>query len=186
MLMYKILFLRLLLLVKCLKLIRFNLHLLVKIKIKIKGKVIIRRIKIIINNPINPRLILLMTNTRTNLLNFSLSVARIIIRKIFHNVLRLVSSFKGPGGLLHPPYCHNHFLLSNRPNWSLMNNLLPLPCLMYLCVPMTPRRTKLQSLLKPNIILLQKRNLMIHHLRWFNLLHQLHLLTVIFISNDRA
>jgi hypothetical protein len=70
-LMYKILLLQLLLPVKPLRLIRFNLHLPVKIKIKRKGRVRIKRIKIIINNPINPRLILLMTKKRKTSLSLS-------------------------------------------------------------------------------------------------------------------
>jgi hypothetical protein len=95
--MYKIILLQLLLLVKLLKLIRFNLHLAVKIKIKRNGRERIRRKKIIINNPINPRLGLLMIKKIVNLIILVLSVVRIIIRKIVHDVLRLLSSYKGPG-----------------------------------------------------------------------------------------
>jgi hypothetical protein len=64
--MYKIL-LEILLPVNLLKLIQFNLHLPVKIKIKRKGRVRTRRKKIIINNPINPSLNLLMTKKSENL-----------------------------------------------------------------------------------------------------------------------
>jgi hypothetical protein len=142
-LMYKILLLRVLLPIKPLKLIQFNLHLPVKIKIKIKGRVRIKRKKIIINNVINPRLILLMTKKNTNLVILALSVVRIVIRKIVHDVLRLLSSCKAPGHLLHLPFFHNHFLLSSRPSWSFMTNLLPLPHIMSLCVLVTPRRTNL-------------------------------------------
>jgi hypothetical protein len=95
-LMYKILLLQLLLPVKPLRLIRFNLHLPVKIKIKRKGRERIRRTKIIINNLINPRLSLLMTKKSANLIILVLSVVRIIIRNIVHDVLRLLSSCKGP------------------------------------------------------------------------------------------
>jgi hypothetical protein len=153
MLMYKILLLQLLP-IKPLRLIRLNIHLSVKIKIKRKERVRIRRIKIIINNSISPRLILLMTKKSANLVIFVLSVVRIIIQNIVHDVLRLLSSYKGPRHLLHLSFCHNLFLLSSRPNWSFMTNLLPLPHLLYLCVLVTPRTTKLQSLLNPKIILL--------------------------------
>jgi hypothetical protein len=113
-------------------------------------------------------------------------VVTIIIRKIVHDVLRLLSSCKGPGSLLHLPSCHNRFLLSNKPNWSFMNNLLPLHHLMSLCVLVTPRRTKLQSQLEPKIILHQRRKLTIYQLHWFDILSQLHLQTILFISNDWA
>jgi hypothetical protein len=73
------LFLQLLLPVKPLRLIRFNLHLPIKFKIKRKGRVRIRRKKIIINNPINPRLGLLMTKKNANLVILVLFVVRIII-----------------------------------------------------------------------------------------------------------
>jgi hypothetical protein len=155
-----------------------------KKKKKRKGAKRIRRIRIIINKPINPRLSPLTKKKSANLIILVLFVVRIIIRKIVHNVPRLLSSCKGSRHLLHPPFCHNLFLLSNSPNWSFMTNLPPLPNLMYLCALVTPRRTKLQSLLEPNIILLQKRKLMIHHLHLFNLLHKLHLPTILFILND--
>jgi hypothetical protein len=119
---------------------------------------------------------------RKNLVILVLSMVRIIIRKIVRDMLRLLSSCKGPIQLLHLSFCHNLFLLNSRPNWSIMTNLLPLPHLMYLCVLVTPRRMKCQSLLEPKIILLLKRKLMILH--WFNLLHRLHLPTTLFISND--
>jgi hypothetical protein len=179
-LVYKIL-LQLLLLVKLLKLIHLNLHLPVKIKIKRKGRERIRRTKIIIINSINPRLILMMTKKSANLVILVLSVVTIIILNIVHDVLRLLSSCNGLGHLLHLLFCDNLFLLSNGPNWSFMTNLPPLPHIMYLCVLVNPRRTNLQFLLVPNIILLQKKKLMIHHLHWFNLLHQLHLPMVLFI-----
>jgi hypothetical protein len=125
-----------------------------------------------------------MIKKSENLVILVLSVVRTIIRNIVRDVQRLLSSCKEPGHLLHLSFCHNLFLLNNRPNWLFMTNLLPLPHLMYLCVLVTPRKMKLQSLLEPKIILLLKRKLMIHLLHWFNLLHQLHLPMVLFISND--
>jgi hypothetical protein len=50
-----------------------------KIKIKRKGRVRIKRMKIIISNLINPRLNLLMKKKKTNLVILTLSVVRIII-----------------------------------------------------------------------------------------------------------
>jgi hypothetical protein len=152
-LMYTILLLRPLLLVKLLKVILFNLRPPVKIKIKRKGRVRIRRKKIIINNLRKQKPILLMTKTNTSLTILSLSMVRIIIQNIVDDLLRLLSSCKGSGHLLHRSFFHNLFVLSSRPNWSFMTNLLPLPHLMYLCVLVTPRRMKLQSqlVLSPNI-----------------------------------
>jgi hypothetical protein len=180
-LMYKILLLRLLLPVKPLRSIESNLHLLVKIKIKIKGRVRIKRIKLIINNLINPRLVLLMIKKSENLVILVLSVLRIIIRNIVQDTLMLLSSSKGPRHHLHLPFFHNLFLLNSRPSWLFMTKLLPLPHIMYLCVLVTPRRSNLQLLLDPKIILLLRRNLMIHHLHWFNLLLRLHLPMALFI-----
>ena len=126
-----------------------------------------------------------MIRISINLDILSLFVVMIITRKIVHDAPRLLSSSKGPKILLHSSFCHNLSLLSNRPNWSFMTNLLLLPHHMSLCVLVTPRITKLQSQLEPKIILLRKRKLIIYHLCWFNLLH-LHLQMVLFISNDRA
>jgi hypothetical protein len=42
-----------------------------------------------------------------------------------------------------PAILSQPFLLSNKPNWLFMTNLIPLPHLMYLCVLVTPRRMKL-------------------------------------------
>jgi hypothetical protein len=77
--MYKILLLLLLLPVKPTRLTLFNLHLPVKIKIKRKGRARINRKQIIINNPTNPRLSLLMTKKSTNLVILVLYVERIVI-----------------------------------------------------------------------------------------------------------
>jgi hypothetical protein len=183
-LMYKMLLLRLPLLVKPLRSIQFSLCLPINIKIKRKGRVRKKRIKLIINNPKNPRLILLRIKKKKILVILVLSVVRTIIRKIVQDVQRLLSSCKEPRHLLHLSFCHNIFLLKNNPNWLFMTNPLPLPPLMYLCVPVTPRKMKLQSLLKPKIILLLKRKSMIHLLHWLNLFHPLHLPMVLFISND--
>jgi hypothetical protein len=125
-----------------------------------------------------------MIKKRISLVILVLSVVRIIIRKIFHDVLRLLSSCKGPRHLLHLLLFHTFVLLRSKPNWSFTTNLPPLPHLMYLCLLVSPRRMKLQSLLEPKIILLRKRKLMIHHLHWFNLLHRIHLPMVLFILND--
>jgi hypothetical protein len=116
-----------------------------KNKNKNKGKGRNKEEKIIINNLRTPKHSLLLKNTNINFITLFLSMVRIIIRNIFHDMMRLLSSCKGLGHLLHPPSCHNCFLLSNRSNWSFMTNLLPLPHLMYLCVLVTPRRMKLQS-----------------------------------------
>jgi hypothetical protein len=101
-------------------------------------------------------------------------------------VLRSLSSFKGPGNIPHLSFCHNLSLLKDRPNWSFMTNPLLLPLHMSLCVLIILPRTTLQSPLEPKIILLQRRKLTIYHLQWFNLLPQLHLPIVHFISNDRV
>jgi hypothetical protein len=143
--MYKILLLLLLLPVKFFKLIRFNLHLPVKIKIKRKGRVRIRRKKVTLNNLRSPKHSPLMRKINVNLVTLALFVVTTIIRKIVHDTLRLLSSCKGPEILLHLSSCHNHFLLSTRPNCSFMTNILLLPSLMSLCVLVTLKRTKFQS-----------------------------------------
>jgi hypothetical protein len=127
-----------------------------------------------------------MRKINVNLVTLVLFVVTIITQNIIHNTLRLLSSSKGPGSFLHLSFCHNLSLLSSRPNFSFMINPLPLPHLISLCVLVTPRRMKLQSQLEPNIILHRKRKSMIYHLRWFNVLLQLHLQMVLFISNDRV
>jgi hypothetical protein len=103
-----------------------------KNKIKIKGRVIIRRTKIIIYNLRSPKHILLMTKINVNLITLSLFVVTIIIREIVHDALRLLSSCKEPRSHLHLSSCHNCFLLNSRPNWSFMTNLLLLLRLMSL------------------------------------------------------
>jgi hypothetical protein len=70
--------------------------------------------------------------------------------------------------------------------WSFMTNPLLPPLHMSLCVLVILPRKALPSPLKPKIILLPRRNLMIYHLRWFNSLLQLHLPMVLFISNDQV
>ena len=117
----------------------------------------IRRTKIIINNLRSLKHNPSMIKINVKLVTLTLFVVMIIIQNIVHDVLRLLSSCKGPRHLLHPSFCHNRFLLSSRTNWSFMTNLLPLPHLMYLCVLVTPIRMKLQSLLEPNIIILLNR-----------------------------
>jgi hypothetical protein len=184
--MHKILLLLLLPLVRLPKLIMFNPHLPERIKIKRKGRVRTRRTRIIIHNMINPKQKPLMRKINLNLVTPALFVVIIITRKIVRDVLRLLSSSKGPENLLHLLFCHNLSLLSSEPNWSFMTKLLLLPHLMSLCVLVILKRTKLQSQLEPKINLHPKRKLMIYHLRWFNLLPQLHLPMVLFISNDRV
>jgi hypothetical protein len=93
-------------------------------------------------------------------------------------VPKLLDSSKEPGLPLRLLFCHNLFLLNNRPNWLFMTNLLPLLALMCLCVLKIPRKMTLQLLLEPKIILLLKTKLMI------NLLHRLRLTMFLFISND--
>jgi hypothetical protein len=110
---------------------------------KKKGRVKIKRTKIRINNLIDPRLNLLMTKTSENLIILALFLVRLIIQKIVHDMLTLLSSWKGLGHLLLPSFCHNHFLLIIRPNWSFITNLIPLPHVMYLCVLVTPRKMNL-------------------------------------------
>jgi hypothetical protein len=168
-LIYRMLLLLLLLPVKPPKLIRFNLHLPVKIKIKRKGRVRIRRTKIIINHLIKPKHNPLMRKINVSLVTLVLFVVMTIIRKIVHDVLRLLSSSKGTRIPLHLPSCHNHFLLSSRLNWSFMTNPLPLPHIMSLCLLVTLRRMKLPSQHDPKITPYRRRKLMIYHLRWFNL-----------------
>jgi hypothetical protein len=163
----------------------FNQPLLVKINLK-NERVRIRRIKIIIRNPTRPRHNLLMIRINTNLDILALFVVKITTQKIFQDVPRSQSSFKGPKNLLYVPFCFNPSLLNNMPNWSFMINLL-LPLLrMSLCVPVILRRMMLHLLLEPNITLLLRRKLMMSHLCWFSHLLQIHLPTVLFISNDRA
>jgi hypothetical protein len=108
----------------------------------------------------------------------------ITTRKIVQDEPRSLNSFKELGILLHVPFCHNLSLLSSRPNWSFITNLLLPPLRMSLCVLVIKKRTTLQSQLGLNITLLQRRTLMIYHLRWVNHLPQLHLPKVLFISND--
>jgi hypothetical protein len=125
-----------------------------------------------------------MRKISVNLVTLSLFVVTIITRKNFQDALRLLSSSKGPESLLHLSFCHNLSLLSSRPNWSFMTNILLLHHLMSLCVLVSLKITKLQSQLEPKISLCQKRKLMIYHLRWSNLLLQLHLQKVLLISKD--
>jgi hypothetical protein len=113
-----------------------------------------------------------------NLIILSLSVAMTITRNIVRDVQTLLDSSKELGLPLCLSFFQNIFLLNNNPNWLFMTNLLPPPALMCLCVLVTPRKMKLHFLLKPKIILLLKRKLMI------NLIHRLRLPMVLFISND--
>jgi hypothetical protein len=82
-----------------------------KNKIKRKGRVRIRRTKIIIKNLRKPKRNSLMRKINVNLIILALFVVTIIIRKIVHDALRLLSSCKGSGSLLCLSSCHNHFLL---------------------------------------------------------------------------
>jgi hypothetical protein len=95
-LIYKILLLLLLPPVRLLRLILFNPQLSGRIKIKRKGRVRTRRKRIIIHNLINSKCKPLMRNININLVTLSLFVVTIITQKIFHDVLRSLSSSKGP------------------------------------------------------------------------------------------
>jgi hypothetical protein len=57
---------------------------------------------------------------------------------------------------------------------------------MYLCELVIQKRMTLHLPLEPKITLRQRRKLTICHLCWFNSLPQLHLPTVLFISNDQV
>jgi hypothetical protein len=146
-----------------------------KNQIKIKGRVRIRKTKIIINNLKKPKQKLLMRKINVNLITLALFVVMIITKNIVQDALRLLSSSKGLRSLLHLSFCHNLSILSNMLNWSFMTKLLPITHLMSLRLLVTLKRTKLQSQLEPKIILCQKRKLMMYHLRWCNLFPQLHL-----------
>jgi hypothetical protein len=135
------------------KLILFNPRLPEKIQIKRKGRVRIRRTRIIIHNLINPKCKLLMIKTNVSLTTPTLSVVATIIRNIVQDVPKLLSSSNEPKNLLHLPFCHKISLLNKKPDWSFMTKL-PLPLHpMSLCVLVTQKRTKLQSELEPRITL---------------------------------
>jgi hypothetical protein len=127
-----------------------------------------------------------MIRISINLDILALSIVIITTLKIFQDVPRSLSSSKGPQNLPHLSFCHNLSLLNSRPNWSFMTNPLLPPLRMSLCVLVILRRTTFLLPLRPKITLLQRRNLTICHLRWFNHLPQLHLTMVLFISNDRV
>jgi hypothetical protein len=127
-----------------------------------------------------------MTSISVNLDILALYVVMITTQNIVQDTLRSLSSFRGLEILPHLPFCHNLSFLNNRPNWSFMANPILPPLHMSLCVLVILPRMTLQSPLEPNIILLQRRKLTIYHLRWFNHLIQLHLPTVLFISNERV
>jgi hypothetical protein len=135
---------------------------------------------------INPRHSLLMIRIIINLDILALFAVMITTRKIFQDALRSLSSFKGPENLPHLLFCHNLSLLNSRPNWEFMTNPLLPPLHMFLCVLVILPRMTFPSPLEQNIILLQRRKLTIYHLRWFNRLLQIHLPTILFISNDQV
>jgi hypothetical protein len=142
-LMYQILLLLHLPLVRLLRLILFNPHLPEIIKIRRKGRVRISKTRIIIHSLINPKRKPLMRKININLVTLVLFVVMIVTRKIVQDALRLLSSSKGLGSLLHLPFCHNLSLLISRPNWSFMTKLILPNHLMSLCVLVTLKRTNL-------------------------------------------
>jgi hypothetical protein len=99
---------------------------------------------------------------------------------------RSLSSFREPRNPLHRLSYPNPSRLNNRISWSSMTNHPLILHHMFLCVLVILSRTMLHLRLKPKIILHLRRRLMIYLLLWYNPLQQLHLLTILFISNDRA
>jgi hypothetical protein len=116
----------------------------------------------------------------------ALSVVIITTGNIVQDMSRSLSSFKGPRSLPHLSFCPNLSLLNRNPNWSFTTNPLLPPLPMSLCVLVIQKIMTLHLLLEPKITLPQRIKLTIYHFRWFNRLPQLHLPTVLFISNDRA
>jgi DNA mismatch repair ATPase MutL len=76
---------------------------------------------------------------------------------------------QGTGNLLHLSFCHNLSLLNSRPKLVIHDQPSPSTTSYVLMCTGDSKKNEVASQLEPKITLLQRRKLMIYHLRWFNL-----------------